>query len=168
MQLVLPGVGRVRRCKKRQLPGKKSSRAMHVQLTPAGWTYCNQVIAWLPPIVKKSKADMFLHWLMPRLKNIFGSKTRRRRVLAISSIRAGPVPELLPTLRRNEPPIREKARTAFRFEHRATHPHRFCLELGGGKLRGGANPDCRTSASRLADVAHDELTESARELFPPS
>lgn len=144
---------------KRQLPGKKSSRAMHVQLTPAGWTYCNQVIAWLPPIVKKSKADMFLHWLMPRLKNIFDRNTTAASFSDFIN-KSGPVPEL---------PHAEKERTSY---SRKDEPHSdsnieqhiriACLELGGG--RETVRIRIADLRKRLADVAHDELTEALREL----
>jgi hypothetical protein len=124
---------------KRQLPGKKSSRAMHLKITPAGWTFCNEVIAWMPPAVKKSKADLFLQWLMPRLKNLFDRNTTAA--------------SLSDFINKSEPP------SASNIEQ---HIRAACLELGGG--RETVRIRIADLRKRLADVPSDQLTEGLREL----
>jgi hypothetical protein len=136
--------------RKRQLPEEPAKRGLFLELTPAGWTWCNEQLHWPPPSRPKSKADMVLGWLLPRLKMLLdrGEAAANLADFINKSHPDAPPPEPAPAP--PQPPM-----TGATLEERIGAA---CLELGGGKQ--AVRVRIADVRKRLPDVPHDTLTEA--------
>lgn len=149
---------------KRQKPSsaKRKVKSTYLRLTEAGWTWCNQDMSWPLPRIK-SKADLFLHSLLPRLKSLFESQgtaasladfinksdpvAKSDEIAHPATVQANDL--AAPAVPMQQPSIEQRIRGA-------------CLELGGGHQTVRIRiADLR---KRLPEFAHDDVTNGLRQL----
>lgn len=135
---------------------KRKTAALHLQLTEHGWKLCGEQMTWPSPRIK-SRADLCLSWLMPRLKAFFD-----RQVTAaslgdfINKSESSSATETLHTAEVAVPATLPASHTEQILNQRIRE---LCQELGTGRririadLRG-----------RLPDFSHDDVTQALWQL----
>jgi len=131
----------------------KQQRKIFLKMTAAGWGYCNGMVGWVPPAGPKSKADLFLQWLMPRLKKVFddsSSPANFSDFLNKSAAEAGKTPVVPAPDGSQEPVDPTYVPVAIEEAIRSA-----CLAIGGGQ---------RAVRVRIADLRKQLIVFSEAEV----